>query len=210
MIKKFFNFILESIQALVLALSVFVLLYLFVAQPNQVHGNSMVPNFQDKEFLLTEKLTYHRRLPQRGEVVVFKAPPSEPCAETECEYIKRIIGLPGETITINDGKVYIDNQILNGSYLPSTSKTTPGNYLREGRSVQIPQGEYVLLGDNRTHSRDSREFGPIPKERIVGRAFLRYWPINNISIIKHAKYNLQTLLSPVKITSLDKLICNRF
>jgi len=75
MIRRIFNFFLDSVQALVLALSVFVLLYLFVAQPNQVH--------------LTEKITYHLRDPRRGEVVVFKAPPSEPCAEDECEYIKR-------------------------------------------------------------------------------------------------------------------------
>ena len=90
MIKRIFNFFLDSIQALVLALSVFVLLYLFVAQPNQVHGNSMYPNFHDNEFLLTEKISYHLREPKRGEVVIFKAPPSEPCAEDECEYIKRL------------------------------------------------------------------------------------------------------------------------
>lgn len=189
MVKKFFNFILESVQALVLALSVFVLLYLFVAQPNQVHGNSMVPNFQTSEFLLTEKLTYHRRSPKRGEVVIFKAPPSEPCAENECEYIKRVIGLPGESITVKDGYVYIDNQMLNEDYLPSDYRTNPGSFLREGRTVQIPQGEYILLGDNRPHSRDSREFGSIPEERIVGRAFLRYWPVEDIGLIKHAKYN---------------------
>jgi signal peptidase I len=202
MIKKFFNFILESVQALVLALSVFVLLYLFVAQPNQVHGNSMVPNFQNNEFLLTEKLTYHRRLPKRGEVVIFKAPPSEPCAENECEYIKRVVGLPGESITVNDGNVYINNRLLEEPYIPSDYQTNPGSYLREGRTVNIPQGEYMLLGDNRPHSRDSREFGPIPKESIVGRAFLRYWPVEDFGLIKHAKYNLQALLSPIQIARL--------
>lgn len=202
MIKKFFNFILESVQALVLALSVFVLLYLFVAQPNQVHGNSMVPNFQNNEFLLTEKLTYHRRSPKRGEVVIFKAPPSEPCAENECEYIKRVVGLPGESITVKDGNVYINNELLEEPYTPSSYQTGPGNYLREGRTVQISAGEYILLGDNRPHSRDCREFGPIPEERIVGRAFLRYWPVENLGLIRHAKVDLQSMLSPIQIAGL--------
>ncbi len=190
MIKKFLNFILESIQALVLALSVFVLLYLFVAQPNQVHGNSMVPNFQNNEFILTEKLSYRRRAPKRGEIVVFKAPPSEPCAETECEYIKRIIAVPGDVVTVSDGNIYINNQTLTEDYLPSDFQTSPGSFLREGRPVELSQDEYVLMGDNRPHSRDSREFGPITREAIIGRAFLRYWPVNEFGLIKHTNYNL--------------------
>ena len=189
MVKKIFQFFLDSVQALVLALSVFVLLYLFVAQPNQVHGHSMEPNFHDKEFLLTEKVTYKRRDPHRGEVVVFKAPPSEPCAENQCEYIKRIVGLPGEIIKINDGQVYVNGNLLDESYLPSDIYTTAGSYLREGRPLIVPQEEYLLLGDNRPHSRDGREFGTTPEEDIVGRAFFRYWPSDDLGVIKHADYN---------------------
>lgn len=188
MIRRIFNFFLDSIQALVLALSVFVLLYLFVAQPNQVHGNSMYPNFHDNEFLLTEKITYHLREPQRGEVVIFKAPPSEPCAEDECEYIKRIIGLPGDTVRVLNGKVWINGQVLKEEYLPSDYTTNPGSYLREGKPVIVPQGEYIVMGDNRPHSHDSREFGPIPKENIVGRAFFRYWPLDRLGLIEQGKY----------------------
>lgn len=188
MIKKIFQFFLDSIQALVLALSVFVLLYLFVAQPNQVHGHSMVPNFHDKEFLLTEKITYKRREPKRGEVVVFKAPPSEPCAENECEYIKRVIGLPGEIVRIKSGDVWVNGSRLNEPYLPAGLDTPPSSYLREGRPMVVPQDEYLLMGDNRPHSRDGREFGPTLKEDIVGRAFFRYWPTTRMGIIKHGKY----------------------
>jgi len=188
MFKKILKFFLDSVQSLVLALSVFVLAYLFVAQPNQVHGTSMVPNFQDKEFLLTEKLTYYFREPVRGEVVIFKAPPSEPCSEDECEYIKRVIGLPGETIRVLDGKVWVDGKILPEEYLPSDFVTNPGSFAREGKPVVIPQGEYLVLGDNRPHSRDGREFGPIPLESIVGRAFLRYWPVSELGIIRNAIY----------------------
>jgi len=188
MIKRIFNFFLDSVQALVLALSVFVLLYLFVAQPNQVHGNSMYPNFHDNEFLLTEKISYHLREPKRGEVVIFKAPPSEPCAEDECEYIKRIIGLPGETVRVLNGKVWVNGQVLEEKYLPPDYATNPGNYLREGKPVIVPQGEYLVMGDNRPHSRDGREFGPIPKENIVGRAFFRYWPLDRLGLIKQGEY----------------------
>ena len=188
MIKRILNFLLDSIEALVLALSLFVLLYLFVAQPNQVHGNSMYPNFYNKEFVLTEKVSYQLREPERGEVVVFKAPPSEPCAEDQCEYIKRIIGLPGETIRILNGKVWINGQPLQENYLPDDNVTNPGSYLREGRPIIIPQGEYIVMGDNRGHSRDSRDFGPIPKENIVGRALIRYWPWKHRGLIKTPKY----------------------
>lgn len=186
--KKVFKFVLDSIQSLVLALSVFVLLYLFVAQPNQVHGHSMVPNFQDNEFLLTEKISYKMRDPVRGEVVVFKAPPSEPCSEDECEYIKRIIGEPGDVVKVEKGKVWVNNKLLEEDYLPADFVTNAGSYAREGRMVTVPQGEYLCFGDNRSYSRDGREFGPIPRESIVGRAIFCYWPIQNLGIIKPAEY----------------------
>jgi len=188
MIKRVFTFFLDSVQALVLALSVFVLLYLFVAQPNQVRGNSMLPNFHDKEYLLTEKITYRMRDPQRGEVVILKAPPSEPCSEDECEYIKRIIGLPGETVKISGGKVWINGRVLEEGYLPEGLETNPGSYLQSGRRAVIPRDEYLVMGDNRNHSRDGREFGPIPRENIVGRAVFRYWPPDKMGVIKQGEY----------------------
>lgn len=188
MFKKLINFFLDSIQALVLALSVFVLGYLFIAQPNQVHGNSMLPNFHDEEFLLTEKISYYLHEPKRGEIVIFKAPPSEPCAEEECEYIKRVIGLPGETIRVLDGKVWINGVVLDENYLPQEFITTAGSYLREGKPAIVPAGEYLLMGDNREHSRDGREFGPIPQKNIIGRVFLRYWPLSTLGVTRQGKY----------------------
>lgn len=187
MLKRIFFFIFDSIQALVLALSVFVLLYLFVAQPNQVNGNSMFPNFENKEFLLTDKLTYQFRDPERGEVVVFRAPPSEPCAEDECEYIKRVIGLPGETIMIQNNRVFINGVPLEENYLPPDLPTQPGSFI-SGRPLTIPPEKYALLGDNRPHSRDSREFGFIDKREIVGRAFLVYWPPERFGLVKKVSY----------------------
>ncbi len=186
--KRIFSFFLDSVQALVLALSVFVLLYLFVAQPNQVHGNSMLPNFQNKEFLLTEKISFHLREPERGEIVVFKAPPSEPCAEDECEYIKRVIGLPGETVRVLNGRIWINGELLDEEYIPDDFITSPGSYLREGKPIIISEGEYLVLGDNRPHSRDGREFGPVPKENIVGRAVIRYWPVQSLGVVEQGEY----------------------
>ncbi|MFH1561149.1 MAG: signal peptidase I [Patescibacteria group bacterium] len=188
MVKRLVGFFLESVQALVLALSVFVLLYLFVAQPNQVHGSSMFPNFHDKEFLLTEKVSYMMRDPIRGEVVVFKAPPGESCAEDECEYIKRVIGVPGDAVRVLDGQVWINGKLLPEEYLPSDFVTLAGSYVREGKPVIVPQGEYLLFGDNRSHSRDGREFGPIAKESIVGRSIFCYWPLSCLGTTLEGEY----------------------
>ena len=203
MLKRIFDFIYNSIQAVVLALSIFVLIYFLVAQPNQVHGRSMMPNFHDGEFILTEKITYRMREPVRGEVVVFKAPPSEPCAEDQCEYIKRIIALPGDRVRLRTGRIWINDRLLEEGYLPREMKTQPGSFLREGREVVIPAGHYLVLGDNRPHSRDGREFGPIPRQNIIGRAILRYWPLSRFGIIKTSK----ALLFQWRVTTRTSFLC---
>jgi signal peptidase I len=185
---SFGNFILEFVQSIVLALSVFVLMYLFVAQPNEVKGNSMLPNFVNGEFLLTDKLSYQTGEPKRGDVIVFKAPPSEACAESECEYIKRIIGIPGDRVKVQGGLVYLNGELLNQSFLPSDFVTDPGEFCVEGEEVIVPPGMYLPFGDNRSHSRDGREFGPIKKELIVGKAFFKYWPSASIGVIPTIRY----------------------
>jgi signal peptidase I len=177
------NFILEFVQSIVLALSVFVLLYLFVAQPNQVKGSSMVPNFTDGEYLLTDKISYQFSSPQRGDVVVFKAPATESCAEDECEYIKRIIGLPNDKVMVESNKVYLNGQLLDQYFIPDDYVTKPGDFCEEGVEVTVPEGKFLVFGDNRSHSRDSREFGPINKELILGKAFFKYWPISAMGLI---------------------------
>lgn len=176
-------FILEFVQSIVLALAVFVLLYLFVAQPNEVKGNSMLPNFVTGEYLLTDKLTYNFSDPKRGDVVVFKAPPTEPCAEDECEYIKRIIGVPGDRVMVMGGQVYLNGQILDQYFLPGDFVTDSGMFLSEGLEIIVPEGQYLCFGDNRSHSRDGREFGPIDKKLIVGKAFFKYWPVGSVGLV---------------------------
>ena len=182
------NFILEFVQSIVLALSVFVLLYLFVAQQNEVKGNSMLQNFINGEYLLTDKLSYQFGKPNRGDVVVFKAPPSEPCAENECEYIKRVIGVPGDRVRVVNGRVYLNGELLGQDFLPADVITEPGEFNEEGVEKTVPEGQYLCFGDNRSHSRDGREFGPIKKETVVGRAFLRYWPISQLGLVPKVRF----------------------
>ncbi|MFA6250366.1 MAG: signal peptidase I [Candidatus Shapirobacteria bacterium] len=181
-------FILEFAQSIVLALSVFVLLYLFVDPPNEVKGNSMLPNFTNGEYLLTDKLTYQFSEPKRGDVVVFKAPPSEPCSEDECEYIKRIIGIPGDRVKVEKGGVYLNGQKLDQVFLPSDFVTEDGSFMQEGVERVVPPGEYLCFGDNRNHSRDGREFGTIKKNSIVGKAFFKYWPPSAWGIVEGVRF----------------------
>jgi len=182
------GFILDFIQSIVLALAVFVLLYLFVAQPNEVKGSSMYPNFIDKEFLLTEKISYYFGDPQRGDVVIFKAPSTESCAAEECEYIKRIIGLPGDRVMVKEGQVYLNGVLLDQIFLSDDVFTTEGQYSQEGVETIIPNDEYLCFGDNREHSRDGREFGPIKKDLIIGKAFFKYWPVSSVGLVPTVKF----------------------
>lgn len=182
------NIILEFVQSIVLALSVFVLLYLFVAQPNQIDGRSMDSNFTNGEYIITDKLTYKFREPKRGEVVVFKAPSTEPCAENECEYIKRIIALGGDRIKVEKGNIYLNGELLEQNFLDSHIKSDPGQFLQEGIEKTIENGFYICMGDNRPYSRDSREFGVIAKQDIVGRAVFKYWPIGSVGIIPKVSF----------------------
>jgi len=137
----------------------------FTLQSFRVEGASMEPSFSDGQYLLVDKLTYHFRSPNRGDVIVFHNPklPSQ-------LYIKRIIGLPGEQVEIREGKVYIDGKELEETpdfpQIPSSD-----NY-----SVTVPPDRYFVLGDNRNHSSDSRSFGPISREEVVGKVWLSYWP----------------------------------
>jgi len=170
-IKRLASFILEILQLVVFAISIFLFLYLLILQPHKIKGSSMEPNFQDAEYLLTDKISYRFNNPQRGDVIVFKAPP-----DFSDEFIKRIIALPGEKITLKNGFVYINGNRLEEDYLPSETHTNPSSFLTEGKTVQVPENSYLVFGDNRDHSYDSRSFGPINFDKITGKAWVIYWP----------------------------------
>ncbi len=187
--RRLGSFFLDILQTFVLALSLFVISYLFLFQPHQVRGSSMAQNFTDNDFILTDKISYRFRQPQRGEVIIFKAPPSEPCAQEECEYIKRVIALPGETVQVQNGSYFVDQQKLNETYIPEAIKTDGGTFLLTDRPYTLRENEYFVSGDNRPYSHDSRAFGPIKRNSIIGRAWLRYWPVEKIGIIPEEKFN---------------------
>lgn len=176
-------FILDIIETIVVALAIFVVVYLFLFQPHQVKGSSMLPNFHDGEYILTDKISYRFGLPQRGDVVVFKAPKNQ-----EVDYIKRIIGLPEDEVSLNNGLVFLNGNKLPEKYLPAEFLTSAGSFLQEGVGVVVPKGQYFVLGDNRDHSSDSREWGFVTKEEIVGKTFVRYWPINELGFIPKPDY----------------------
>jgi len=180
-------FVVELIKIVLIALVVIIPIRYFLFQPFYVRGASMEPNFYDNEYLIIDEITYRFSEPQRGDVVVVKMP------EKQSEYlIKRIIGLPGEKIEINDGLVTVffnsDNQanILNETYLSENIQTYGA------KNIELSEDEYYVMGDNRPVSLDSRSFGPLHKENIVGRAWLRVWPFDSLTHFTTPYYNLVT------------------
>jgi len=164
-------FILEMLKVAVLAGITIALIRYYLFKPFYVKGASMEPNFHEKEYLIIDELSFRFREPARGEVIVFRFPddPKE-------YFLKRVIGLPGETVKVQGGKVFIYNKDnangfeLKENYLP-TDLNTEGD-----RTTKIGENQLFVLGDNRPNSFDSRRFGPIDKSLVVGRAWLRGWP----------------------------------
>jgi len=186
-VKSVIKFIFEFLEPVVFSFSIFAVIYIFIAQPFEVKGASMEPQLHDKEYILTEKVSTRFGSFKRGDIVIFRFPYNR-----EIDYIKRIIGLPGETISVLDGKVYVNDKVLNEPYLRDITDIypDPDNVLQEGKSITVPQNYYFVLGDNRPHSQDSRYFGPVARSLLIGKAVIRYWPITNISLVDHPDYGL--------------------
>lgn len=177
--RKFVHVVYEFIESFVISASFFVVIYLFLMQPHQVKGSSMYPTYKDKQYLLTDKVTYRSRLPHYGDVIVFKAPMNE-----SFDFIKRVIATPGQSVKVANGKVFVDGKMLAEPYLPAEYVTAPGEFLQEGEEYTVLDGEVMAFGDNRDHSSDSRDWGPVPNRNITGRVFFRYWPVNVAGVIK--------------------------
>lgn len=184
MFKRLGAFFLDILEVIVFAVGIFFFIYLLIMRPHKISGQSMMPNFKDGEFLLTEKVTYYLRSPERGDVVVFMPPVSD----TD-EFIKRVIGLPGERIVIKESRVYINDKLLPESYIPDSIFTGGGPFLAENTEFTVPPGLYFVMGDNRQNSSDSRYWGPITKKAMTGRAWISYWPINISGVVQKPSYN---------------------
>ena len=180
--RKLLLFIWEISKIVIIALLIVVPIRYFIFQPFFVRGQSMEPNFYQGDYLIVDELSYQFRAPQRGEVIVFKYPqdPSQ-------RYIKRIVGLPGETVQIQGGKVFVyqdgQAQALDElAYLAQFVSTTGD------MEMTLDKNEYFVLGDNRLVSADSRRWGSLPEENIIGRVFLRVWPFAALAKIEIPNY----------------------
>lgn len=182
-VQRLGSFFLDIIETVVIALSIFLVIYLFAIQPHQVSGQSMFPNFHDREYILTDKISYKFGDPVRGDVVVFHAPDAAHCPKgTGCDFIKRVLGVPGDTLEIRDHVFFLNGEPLVEPYIPPENTLNPGAFI-EGRVITLGLNEYFVVGDNRPHSSDSRAWGPIGKENIVGKGFFRYWPLDRIGLL---------------------------
>ena len=176
----------DFFESVVVALVIFLFCYIFLFQPHKVQGYSMYPTLDDGQYLLTDKLSYRFRDPSLGDIIVFNAPDNP-----KYDYIKRIIAGPGDRVKLIDGHFYINGYILDESEYLAEDVITIGEYfLREGGETIVPFDYYFVAGDNRMHSSDSRQFGPIAKDKIVGRAWFGYWPVDKIGLINHADINI--------------------
>jgi len=173
----------EIVESFVTSLLVVLILYMTIGSVEVVWGASMEPNFKSGERILVDKITKSFKDYQRGEVVVLVPP-----TETSRHYIKRIIGLPGDIMKVFECKIYIYRDgkqfVLDEDYLEPRDCTEGGSqFLEEGRSLKIPEGHYVVMGDNRSNSLDSRFFGLVDRSEIVGRVVFRFWPPNKAGFI---------------------------
>ena len=185
---------LKLLRDIFLIIVVFILLGVFFIQPVVVEGTSMLPQLQDGERLLVNKLVYYKIDSvrwghiERGDIVVFWFP-----NDPEKSYVKRVIGLPGETVELRNGKVYIDGKELRESYLDENfNMTTPNSPAK-----LVEEHHFYVMGDNRDNSSDSRYWGLVPEKYIYGKAFFRYWRPSKVGFLEHGEYDPDIPVKPV-------------
>lgn len=183
-VKSFLDLSFETIRVIIVSLIIIFVVRSFVIQPFFVKGSSMEPNFEDGDYLIVDEISYRFEEPKRGDVIIFRYPnnPSE-------FFIKRIIGLPGETVEIKDNKISIyssahpEGIALNESEYLDNAVVTSGNIYQ-----QLGEDEYYVLGDNRVASSDSRRWGILNKRYVIGKAWLRAWPFDDFKIFESQNY----------------------
>lgn len=176
----------EGVLVVLVAVLVAVLLRAFVVQTFYIPSGSMEPTLQIGDRILVNKLSYHLHGVSRGDIVVFGRPAAENCGGPEVnDLVKRVIGLPGDVVSLQQGHVYIDGRRLDESWLPAaeqghTDPGPPGTTANLHHSYTVPAGNYYVMGDNRTDSCDSRYWGSIPRSLIVGKVEMRVWPVTGL------------------------------
>jgi signal peptidase I len=186
---------LEIVETLVLTLVIYLVIHNFVAQPFQVEQESMMPTVNPGEYVLIDKISPHFQEYRRGDIVVFQPP--EGYGQGGVPFIKRVIGLPGDTVSLENGRVFVTPpggspvrldepyvvKTIDGGAAPTLPKNADGT-----SSWTITAGTYFVMGDNRPNSQDSRFFGPVDRELIIGRAWLRYFPLDRVGFVTRPTY----------------------
>ncbi len=187
----------EVVETLVLTLLIYLVIHNFVAQPFEVQQSSMVPTIVDGEYILIDKLTPRFDSYHYGDVIVFNPPSDDPASSDGIPFIKRIIGLPGDTVTLENGRVFVARpgsspiRIQEDYVVPDQDGSPAATTCPRPDCPEewvVPEGSYFVMGDNRPFSQDSRVFGPISEDLILGRAWLRYFPLERIGIIERPEY----------------------
>ncbi len=178
------SFVVEVAKVVVISLAIIIPIRYFLIQPFYVKGASMEPNFYDNEYLVVDEISYRFGDPRRGDVVVLRNPRNE-----SDFFIKRIIGLPGERIQVIDGHIVVFNsQYPQGMVLDESGYLAASVKTSGSQTVTLKSNEYYVLGDNRDSSLDSRYFGPIVRKEIVGRTWIRAWPIGRMAVFRTHTY----------------------
>jgi len=175
--------IIEVGKIILTVLLTVIIIRLFVFQVFEIEGSSMEPSFYNNEYLLIEKISYRVHPPRRGDVVVFKYPNDQ-----QVNYIKRIIGLPGESVRVEGGKVFVNGQSLTEAYLPPNEQTLVNGTIDRPYEVTLATDQYFMMGDNREHSSDSRNWGPLAKDLIIGRTSIVIFPHQDVTAVASPKY----------------------
>ena len=179
--------LLEIVETLALTLIIFVVIQNFIAQPYKVQQSSMERTLMQEQYVLVDKLTPHFDSYKRGDIVVF-TPPEDWVGADRTPFIKRVIGVGGDTVEIHDGGVYINEERLDEPYIYTESDGAVQTTDAAQERWVIPDGDLFLMGDHRQDSADSRVFGPVPVNQVIGRAWLRYWPFDSFGVLATPTY----------------------
>lgn len=201
--RKTWNFIRETIETVVVVLILVILIRNFLGEPRWIPTASMRPTLIEGDRLIIEKVSNFVSVPQRGDILVFY-PPFEKLDQSawskftrligyfnsDTAYIKRVVGVPGDTIEIKDGMgVSVNGKLLNEPYKKEYGPIGCRDGMFCGKMV-VPKGYYFMMGDNRNNSQDSRFWGLLPQDRVIGKAYFRFWPIDRVGLIEHPQYNV--------------------
>ena len=173
--QKAWNSQRENLQIVIIALGLAILIRAFIAEPRFIPSDSMLPTLHIGDRVVVEKISYYLEPPKTGDIVVFSPPEQlqEQGFTEDQAFIKRVIGLPGQTVTVKKGLVYLNDKALVEKYIAEPPQYQWGPY-------RVPENQYFVMGDNRNNSNDSSRWGFLPKQSIIGRAIVRFWPLERI------------------------------